>query len=197
MRLPASGRISQGFTTTHQAVDIAGEFDSPIVAPHAGRITAAGQMGSGTNDAGLAIDIDGGRFKSRLAHNNRITVSVGQVVAEGQQVGTQGYTGYTQPDNVVQGTHCHWVLWDNGTRVDGRKYITANEEKGMFMIDKNLLFNYFRIVLGRPPTETENKTFVGMPADVVFQTIIDSQEYKNLLANQEYVPVTEQLYRRK
>lgn len=72
---------------------------------------------------------------------------------------------------------------------------------GMFVTDKNLLFNYFRIVLGRAPTDKENKTYIGMPADVVFQTIIDSQEYANLLvrqnSKQEYTPVAETLYRKK
>lgn len=130
MRYPAQGPVTQGFSTTHLAIDIGGEagkyFGTPILAPHDGTITAAGQMGTGTNDAGLAIDVTGSRFKSRLAHNNQILVSVGQVVKEGQQIGTQGYTGYTIPDNQPSSSHCHWVLWDNGVRVDGRNYIKDN-----------------------------------------------------------------------
>lgn len=122
---PVNGNVTQGFHSAHLAVDIAGPHRSPVYAPHAGRITVAGQLGSGTNDAGLAIDIDGGRFKSRLGHNDEILVSVGQNVTEGQHIGYQGYTGYTQPDNVVGGSHCHWVLWDNGTRVDGRQHIST------------------------------------------------------------------------
>lgn len=125
MRKPVDGNITQGFHSAHLAVDIAGPHRSPVYAPHSGKVTYAGQLGSGTNDAGLAVDIDGGTYKSRLGHNDQIIVSVGQQVTEGQQVAYQGFTGYTQPDNVVQGSHCHWVLWENGTRVDGRNYITS------------------------------------------------------------------------
>lgn len=147
MKLPAQGNISQGFTPTHLAVDIAGPYRSPIVAPHSGTVTAAGQMGTGTNNAGLAIDITGGQFKSRLAHNDQILVSVGQTVQEGQQVGLQGFTGYTIPSGQA-GTHCHWVLWDNGTRVDGRNYITQG---GVDMpIGADGVERLSRDVLGRP-----------------------------------------------
>lgn len=125
MRKPVDGNVTQGFHSAHLAVDIAGPHRSYVYAPHAGKVTYAGQLGSGTNDAGLAIDVDGGTYKSRLGHNDQIIVSVGQQVSEGQHVGYQGFTGYTQPDNVVAGSHCHWVLWENGTRVDGRRYITA------------------------------------------------------------------------
>jgi hypothetical protein len=126
MRKPVDGNVTQGFHAAHLAVDIAGPHRAPVYAPHAGLITHAGQLGSGTNDAGLAVDIDSGTYKSRLGHNDQIIVSPGQSVAEGQHVAYQGYTGYTQPDNVVAGSHVHWVLWENGTRVDGRNYITGS-----------------------------------------------------------------------
>lgn len=154
MRLPAQGPITQGFTSTHLAVDIGGRayFGTPIVAPHAGIITAAGQMGSGTNDAGLAVDITQQPFKSRLAHNERITVAVGQTVIEGQQIGVQGFTGYTLPDNTIDGTHCHWVLWNNGVRVDGRKYITNN---GVEMASKSELIVYYSQAFDIPESKVD------------------------------------------
>lgn len=124
MKYPSNGIITQGFHPAHLALDLRAGYRAPVYAPHAGTITHAGQLGSGTNDAGLAIDINGGRFVSRLGHNDQILVSVGQQVSEGQHIAYEGYTGYTQPDNVVAGSHVHWVLWDNGTRVDGRNYIT-------------------------------------------------------------------------
>jgi hypothetical protein len=129
---PAQGGIGQEFSAAHQAVDLgsANEFGTPIVAPYAGTITAAGQMGSGTNDAGLAIDVTSldGKFLSRLAHNDRILVSVGQQVSKGQQLGTMGFTGYTIPNDTKGGTHCHWVLWVDGVRVNPLDYVT--EERG-------------------------------------------------------------------
>lgn len=172
MRYPVDGRISQGFHAGHQAVDIAGMHRAPVYAPHAGRITHAGQLGSGTNDAGLAIDINGGRFVSRLGHNDQIIVSVGQNVAEGQHIGYQGFTGYTQPDNVVQGSHVHWVLWDNGTRVDGRNYITAPAAQGadnnMFNT-KEEIFEAYLLLRGTLPTEAEWRGWLGQSKQRFFQ----------------------------
>lgn len=137
---PAQGGVGQGFSTSHPAVDIGGAeyFGTPIVAPFSGTITAAGQMGSGTNDAGLAIDVtsDDGTRRTRLAHNDRILVTVGQRVSQGEQIGTQGYTGYTQPDNTINGTHCHWVLWINGVRVDPLDYVTNEGGDMQEEIDK-------------------------------------------------------------
>jgi septal ring factor EnvC (AmiA/AmiB activator) len=183
MRLPAQGRISQGFSSAHQAIDIAGGFDTPIVAPHTGRISAAGQMGSGTNDAGLAVDVDGGRFKSRMAHNNRILVKVGQQVSEGQQIATQGYTGYTRPDNVIQGTHSHWVLWDNGTRVDGRRYLTTNAQTqgGDMIPDDNNHYGRWRqlgwFIRGRELSRDEfRKSAVGLSWLKAMEILADSPE---------------------
>lgn len=129
---PAQGPVGQEFSDAHLAVDIGGPeyFGTPIVAPYDGVITAAAQMGSGTNDAGLAIDIKShdGMYLSRLGHNDQILVRVGQTVKAGEQVGTQGYTGYTIPDNQKGGTHCHWVLWVNGVRVNGEDYINEGND---------------------------------------------------------------------
>lgn len=129
---PAQGGIGQGYSDDHPAVDIGGAeyFGTPIVAPFSGTVSAAGQMGSGTNDAGLAIDVTNpdGTIRTRMAHNDRILVSVGQKVRQGEQIGTQGYTGYTIPNDTIGGTHCHWVLWVNGVRVNPLDYV--NEEGG-------------------------------------------------------------------
>lgn len=124
MILPSNGRVSQGFHSAHMAVDIVDDFRSPIVAPEDGQITFTGQMGSGTNDAGLVVQIGNTNSRAhRLCHLDEILVSAGQTVKQGQIVGLMGYTGYTQPDNVIQGTHLHWVMWDGGVRVDGRNYV--------------------------------------------------------------------------
>ncbi len=179
MRYPAQGSVTQGFSSSHLAVDIGGQtyFGTPIVAPHAGKITAAGQMGSGTNDAGLAIDVTGGQLKSRLAHNDQILVSVGQDVSEGQQIGTQGFTGYTQPDNTKAGTHCHWVLWDNGVRVDGRNYINNNGED-MANLSHASIQTMYNIAF--------DKDVYPVPADVF--TAYDGKPHDELLTHIESDP---------
>lgn len=155
MKLPSDGTITQGFSATHLAVDVSAGYRSPIYAPHSGTVTDAGQMGSGTNDAGLAVDITSERFKSRLAHNDSINVKIGQKVSEGQIVGYEGYTGYTIPKG-IKGSHCHWVLWDNGKRVDGTKYIGD-----VMTLKTNDVAEIFRLWAGREPTEGEVRTFTG------------------------------------
>ena len=115
---PAAGWVTQGFSTAHQALDIANTPGTAVNAPHAGRVTISGDLG----DCGLAIEIDGGRFKSRLCHNQTLLAGLGENVSEGQRVARMGYTGYTQPDNVPEGSHTHWVLWDNGQRVNPELY---------------------------------------------------------------------------
>lgn len=122
---PSAGWISQDFHSAHMAVDIVDAYRSPILAPEDGTITYTGQMGSGTNDAGLVVQIgDTSSRAHRLCHLDEILVSNGQRVSKGQIVGRMGFTGYTQPDNVVAGTHLHWVMWDNGRRVRGLDYVT-------------------------------------------------------------------------
>lgn len=135
MTQPAQGRVSQGFHSGHQAVDIVNTFRSPIVAPISGTVTAVGQMGSGTSDAGLVVQIGNSATEMhRLCHLDSYIVRVGDRVSEGQIVGYMGYTGYTIPAG-INGTHLHWVMWKNGVRVDGRNYVTRqgvamNQEAG-------------------------------------------------------------------
>lgn len=101
-------------TNPHAGTDYRAPTGSNIYAPHGGKITHSGSLG----DCGLAIDIDGGRFKSRLCHNSKLLKLVGNQVNEGDVVALSGATG------AAVGAHCHWVLWDNGNRVDGSKYVT-------------------------------------------------------------------------
>lgn len=169
--------IGQGFSTAHQAVDQgnAAWFNKPIYAPHSGTVTAVGQMGSGTNNAGLAVDITGGRYKSRMGHLDSYSVKVGQVVKEGQEIGRMGYTGYTIPAG-KNGTHTHWILWDNGTRVDGRKYITSSPPSGG--TGGSTVFNNttevkqaYQLLRGGNgnATAAELKSWVGQPKQRFFQ----------------------------
>lgn len=147
MRLPSNGSVSQGFHSAHLAVDIVAGYRRPIVAPEAGVVSYSGQMGSGTNDAGLVVQIGDETNGHRLCHLESYVVSRGQRVAEGQLVGYEGYTGYTKPDNVIQGSHLHWVMWRNGQRVDGRRYV--NQTQGDKPMTPDEEREAYRIVLER------------------------------------------------
>jgi septal ring factor EnvC (AmiA/AmiB activator) len=160
MIAPAQGRISQGFTTTHKAVDIVNAYRSPIVAPEQGTITAVGQMGSGTSDAGLVVQIGNTSSRAhRLCHLDSYIVKVGQKVIQGQVVGYMGYTGYTTPSG-IGGTHLHWVMWNNGVRVDGRNYITNKGGNEVFQNTTEVQQAY-QMLRGRNATAAEAQSWVG------------------------------------
>lgn len=149
--------------------------------------------GGGSPNSGNVINIShgNGEYTSYL-HDSPFDVNAfrGRTVKQGEVFHKSGHNGWST------GPHLHFEVWSNGVRIDPGPWL-ANikpEGAGMFMIDKNLLFNYYRYLLGRAPNETENKTYVGMPADVVFQTIVDSAEYANVQSQKtEFVPVG-QLY---
>lgn len=138
-------------SSPHQGVDYRARPEGRnVYAPHAGKITLTGTQGA----CGKAVDIDGGRFKSRLCHNSVYKVSVGQQVSEGQLVALSGATS-----NVPISPHVHWVLWDNGTRVDGSKYITEEEE----MVTKELMDKVWPLITydGKGPTQADYDVWVG------------------------------------
>lgn len=125
MILPASGAVTQGFSNDHQAVDIDNVIGTPIYAPEAHKVSAVGQMGSGTSDAGLVVQLGNTTDRAhRLCHLSRAVVRVGDNVAEGQLVGYMGNSGYVIKGKNGDGSHLHWIMWVNGVRVDGRKYVT-------------------------------------------------------------------------
>ena len=61
----------------------------------------------------VEITYDNG-YKSRFCHMKSVSVSVGQVVTQGQAVGVMGNTGAST------GAHCHLAMWYNGSKVNPR-----------------------------------------------------------------------------
>lgn len=120
---PAKGVISQGFSAAHQAIDIANKPGTPVVAPISGEITIAGDLG----ECGLGVQVGDTTNGHRMCHNRKLLVKVGDIVKEGQKVAEMGYTGLTVPDDVPEGSHLHWVMWKDGKRVDGEKYLKEDD----------------------------------------------------------------------
>ncbi len=88
---PASGTISQGYWTGHQAIDIAAWTGAPITAADSGQIIYAGWDDTGY---GKTIVIDHGNgFQTLYAHMNAYYVAPGTNVAKGEQIGEMGNTG--------------------------------------------------------------------------------------------------------
>jgi murein DD-endopeptidase MepM/ murein hydrolase activator NlpD len=125
MTSPTWGRISQRFHLWHTALDITNSYRTPIKAPEAGKVTFVGQMGSGTSNAGLVVQIgDPSGNGHRLCHLDSFIVKTGQSVTQGQVVGYMGYTGFTIPAG-IKGTHLHWVMFRGGKRVDPLNYVSV------------------------------------------------------------------------
>lgn len=187
MRMPSTGTVTQGFSSYHQAVDIAfigggnASYGKPIVAPQSGKVTYVGQMGSGTLDAGTVVQIESGNRLHRLCHliPGSPTVRVGQSVREGQKVGEMGYSGYVLPKSKA-GTHLHWVMEINGVRVDGRKYVTKASTKGGEAVnEKDLDAVYLYGPLGRKRRGNEGEdVYLGKTAAFVLADHAKSREAK-------------------
>lgn len=88
---PASGRITQGYWTGHQALDIAAYSGAPILAADSGHVVFAGWDDTGY---GHTVVIDHGNgFQTLYAHLQEYNVAVGDDVGKGQEIATMGSTG--------------------------------------------------------------------------------------------------------
>lgn len=111
--------ISQYFKYSHQAVDIAASRGSEVQAVTAGKVIFAGWK---SNGGGYQVWVShGGNLYTAYFHMSSLTVSGGQSVSAGQQVGRIGCTGW------CTGPHLHfevWIgmIWGGGYRVNPLRY---------------------------------------------------------------------------
>ena len=106
----------------HEGQDIVSKISnsSPILAAHDGVVTWANY---GTTDAGNNVNIDhGGGVVTRYLHLKTISVTVGQEVTAGQEIGIEGTTGAST------GEHLHFEYRVNDTPIDP---VAALESKGI------------------------------------------------------------------
>ncbi len=102
-----------GVYKRHTGTDIGAAYGASIVAANAGTVTLAG-WNSGYGNC-VIIDHGGGRA-TLYAHMSSISVSSGQSVQRGQQVGKVGSTGNST------GPHLHFEVLINGVAVDPMQY---------------------------------------------------------------------------
>jgi murein DD-endopeptidase MepM/ murein hydrolase activator NlpD len=93
-RGPRNGRM-------HHGTDVATPTGTPIVASQDGQVTIAATQ-SGYGKVIYLKHPDG--YETRYAHLSAFSVSVGQTVTKGQQIGLSGNTG------VGTGPHLHWEI---------------------------------------------------------------------------------------
>ena len=102
--------------TFHPGIDLAAPPGTPVLAATAGTVTYAGwETGYGNYICLQATTV----LSTCYAHLAVITVTVGQIVTAGQQLGLEGATGD------ATGPHLHFEVRINGNTVDPAPYLPA------------------------------------------------------------------------
>ncbi|WP_076415113.1 peptidoglycan DD-metalloendopeptidase family protein [Shewanella sp. UCD-KL12] len=103
-----------GRRTIHKGIDFAGKEGSNVIATAAGVVTWSGKMFG----YGELIEIDHGNgLRTRYGHNKTLSVTVGDVVAKGENIAKMGSTGRST------GPHVHYEVLRGGQQIDPQKYV--------------------------------------------------------------------------
>ncbi|MDQ4094952.1 MAG: peptidoglycan DD-metalloendopeptidase family protein [Actinomycetota bacterium] len=103
-----------GDTRLHAGIDIAAPYGAGVYAAGDGRISYVGAM----SGYGNVVVVDhGGGISTTYNHLSGYSVSSGQVVSRGAQIGAVGCTGY------CTGPHLHFEVRVNGAPVDPMPYL--------------------------------------------------------------------------
>lgn len=98
----------------HKGIDLCANKNTAIFAVASGTVTKAGWNG----DYGYCVKIDHGNGYSTLyAHANKVCVSVGQKVSQGDTIALVGNTGYSF------GNHVHFEVYQGSTRINPAPFI--------------------------------------------------------------------------
>lgn len=100
---PASGRITQGYSFYHKAIDIANQGGGSILAADSGTVVGAGWLDNYGYGNRVLID-HGNGFVTLYAHLSGIQVRPGQTVNRGDVIGQMGSTGRST------GVHLHFEI---------------------------------------------------------------------------------------
>lgn len=103
---PTDGLITQYPVWYHMALDIASNSSPPILAADAGVVSYSGCIGWGYG-CHVIVDHNNG-FQTLYAHLSTLSVSAGQSVGQGQQLGLMGSTGRST------GPHLHFEIRSGG-----------------------------------------------------------------------------------
>lgn len=94
-----------GYWKFHEGMDINGlSTDTPILASATGTVAYTGVWGGGGNTVILYHNVNGTPYTTMYMHLNSISVSMGEVVSQGQQIGGAGTTGNST------GVHLHFQV---------------------------------------------------------------------------------------
>jgi murein DD-endopeptidase MepM/ murein hydrolase activator NlpD len=111
---PFGQRILNGHADFHPGIDIGVPTGTPIHAADAGRVTIGGWVGGYGNYTCIQHTAT---MSTCYGHQERILVSVGQSVSQGQVIGISDCTG------LCFGPHLHFEVRINGTPVNPLNYL--------------------------------------------------------------------------
>ncbi|MFQ5577818.1 MAG: peptidoglycan DD-metalloendopeptidase family protein [Anaerolineae bacterium] len=112
---PLVGRITQGYTGQHLALDIGAPYGAEVYAAAAGTVIHAQWARTGY---GFTVIIDHGSSRQTLySHLKGALVQAGQQVARGEVIGAVGSTGNST------GPHVHFEVREDGQRVNPLLYL--------------------------------------------------------------------------
>lgn len=100
----------------HSGVDLAVDEGTPVYAADNGKVILAEDAGDGYGNY-IILDHQNG-FKTLYAHNSQLLVSVGDVVAKGEQIACSGNSGNST------GPHLHFEVQVNDEKVDPQMYVS-------------------------------------------------------------------------
>lgn len=117
MAWPTQGyRITQYFSWTHNAIDIANKVGTPIYAADSGTVVIAAYGYNGGYGNTIVIDHGGGK-KTRYGHASKLFVKVGDEVDKGENIAAMGSTGHST------GPHLHFEVLINGAHYNPLNYV--------------------------------------------------------------------------
>jgi len=175
MRQPSNNKKTLDYGSTsypysssnpHSGTDYSARPTPAIYAPERMVVSFVGEQGS----CGKSINAAGAGGRAyRFCHLAKYEVVKGQVVREGERIGTMGATGF------AFGKHLHFVMWVYKRRIDGYKYISKRSEE---MITSTLLKDMARKIAYRDPFKYEEKWVGNKTVKEVWQTYKNSSGAK-------------------
>lgn len=115
--MPVKGIVTSKFDIDegHQAIDIVGEPNEPVLATLEGTVTIA----TWSLQEGYVIQVQhANNIISIYKHNSELLKKVGDHVSAGEPIAIIGNTG-----ELSTGPHLHFELWHNGAALDPENYI--------------------------------------------------------------------------
>lgn len=113
-----SAVLTQKFHRGHLALDIANRNRGPIFAAAAGKVIKAAYGWNGGYGNYVIID-HGGGMQTLYGHNEKLYVTEGQMVKQGDTIAWMGNTGNVHGKT---GIHCHFEVRVNGVKYDPMKF---------------------------------------------------------------------------